>query len=105
MVYQNHWLLLGCDLQVILLEEVFGNTNLFSITHVKETVAWASIKFNILDHVGSLVSVVGDDTLVGEFISTSILECCDKIILITVAAIFFNHLIIDLINPIKDSLG
>ena len=104
MVYNNQRLLLRSDLKIVLLKEVLGNTLLLAILHVKERVAWAMIELQILDDVGSLVSVIGYNALMDELFSASLMECLDQIVLISPITIIY-YLVVDLINSIKNSLG
>ena len=80
MLHDEHWLSLVSDLQIVLLEEVFGNTNLGAIFHLKEGGGWPLIKSDVLHNVGSLGSIVGDDTASDELSSAGLLEYVELIL-------------------------
>ena len=105
MADDDHWLLLLSDPESILLEEVLGDTDLLAITHVEEGVAWAEIELDVLDDVGSLVAVVRNDAVVSELVPASLLEGLEEVVFVALRVAIFKHLIIDLINPVQDSLG
>ena len=78
LVHDEHRLSLVSDFQIILLVEVFGNAYLSSISELEESRAWSLIKSDVFDDVGSLSSVVSDDTRVGQLSSAPVLELVNQ---------------------------
>jgi hypothetical protein len=77
LLHDEHWLSLVSDLELILLVEILGNTDLSSIVHLKEGGGWSLIELDVLHNVCSLRSIVGNDTASCELLSASILECVE----------------------------
>ena len=71
----EHWLALLGDFELVLLPEVFGNTDLDAVAKLEECGTRALVKFDVVDDVCPLGAVVGDDTLAHQFQLALLLEC------------------------------
>lgn len=78
MVHDEHWLALVGDLDVVLLVEVLGDTDVGTILELKEGCGWRLVESDVLNDVSPFVSVVRDDTRASELSSASILELVDQ---------------------------
>jgi len=78
LVHDEHWLALIGDLDVVLLVEVLGDTDVGTILELKEGCGWRLVEPDVLNDVSPFVSVVRDDTRASELSSASILELVDQ---------------------------
>lgn len=106
MLHDQHWLPLVSDLQIVLLVEIFGNTNLRPVFHLKEGGGWSLIELDVLHDVGSLGSIVSNDTATSEVSSALVLELVKFSRAFEMLELLSIHdVIIDRLNGVEHSLG
>ena len=94
-----HWLVVVTHFQLVGLVEVLGNAHLVTILELEALLAWALLEVDIIDDVGALVSIVGDDALTDELLTTGFLETLSEVL----GALIFE-LVVDLIDAAQNCL-
>lgn len=100
----EHWLSLVGDLEIVSLVEVLGHGDFLAVSKIEKGVARTKVKLDVLNDVGSLDAVVGDDTLACELLPDSVLEVWYTSVLVSSEAVL-NDLIVQLVDLAENSLG
>lgn len=100
LVDHYHWLCIVAHLEFISIVEVLGHSHLLTTLELEFFGARSILEVDVIDNVGALVTVVGDDALTDELSSTGFLE---KLFVVVLAV--FTVLVVDLVDPAQNSLG
>ena len=97
----EHGLALLGDLELVLLPEVLGHTDFDAVAQLEEGGARALVEADVVDDVGPLGAVVGDDALPHELQFARLLESSHQV-RVRALTIWVN-LIVDFVNLAKNS--
>ena len=86
-----------------MLIKILGDTQVGAVSQLKEGGAGGLVEADVLDDVGPLVTIIGDDTGACELSPASVLELVDDF-LVAVVVVVGLDLIIDFVASIQDTL-